>query len=382
MNRVLNVFIIVFLASWLIACGNPQNQQKKELHTYVVKPEPVHKTLFFTGTIEPLHESAITTPVEGIIETMHHHYGQFVKKGEVVVTLNSNELQKQYNETLTEYLKSKDNYSIAKAKFVGTQELWDSGLMSKNNYLSEKSSLDTARMTLMQATRKLSEMLERMDDGSTKNLSSLSIAEFDKVRQALSSNHNRIRLKAPADGILLYPPKTNGDDKSNKLNVGTLVKSNQVIALVGDLSGVSVEIDVPEIDIDKIHSGMPATITGVALGKQTLQGQLVAVNVQASNTGNGSLPSFSAVVEVKNLTPEQRAWVKVGMSAAIAINIDSNNQLQVPISAVKQEKGSSMVKVQASDGSFYSRPVTTGAAQANKVIIASGLKSGDVVAYD
>lgn len=123
------MFFLVKLAYCL--WQSAKYSRKKKLHTYVVKPEPVHKTLFFTGTIEPLHESAITTPVEGIIETMHHHYGQFVKKGEVVVTLNSNELQKQYNETLTEYLKSKDNYSIAKAKFVGTQELWDSGLMYK-----------------------------------------------------------------------------------------------------------------------------------------------------------------------------------------------------------------------------------------------------------
>ncbi|WP_232220323.1 efflux RND transporter periplasmic adaptor subunit [Legionella tunisiensis] len=252
----------------------------------------------------------------------------------------------------------------------------------KNNYLSEKSSLDTARVSLMQATRKLSEMLEKMDDGESaaKNLSALNIADFDKVRQALSTKHNLIHLKAPTDGVLLYPPKAS-EDKSARLMVGAAVKSGQVLALVGDLTGVSIEIDVPEIDIDKIHTGMAANITGVALGKQVLKGELVAVNVQASNNG-GALPSFSAVVEVKNLSEEQRRWVKVGMSASVELPITGNEQLLVPIVAVKQEKGNSVVKILASDGSLSNRIVSTGSAQADKVVIASGLKIGDVVAYD
>ena len=47
---------------------------------------------------------------------------------------------------------------------------------------------------------------------------------------------------------------------------------------------------------------MNATISGVAFGKHQLKGKLVAVNAQASNTSNGGLPSFTAVVEVKSLT--------------------------------------------------------------------------------
>lgn len=374
------ILLIIALPSLLTGCGS-SGEQKKTTQTYVVKTESMHKTLYFTGTIQPLHESTLTSPMDAVVEKMHYHYGQPVKKGDVVVTLNSSELQKQYNDTLTDYLKAKDSYTVAQAKFTGTQELWDAGLLSKNNFLSEKSSLDTARVSLMQATRKLTEILEKMDDGSGQNLSALSIAEFNKVRQALTRKHNLIPLKAPTDGVLLYPPKSS-DDKTGKLNVGSAVKSGQVIALIGDLSGISVEIDVPEIDIDKIHSGMQATITGIALGKQVLKGELVAVNAQASATTGGNLPSFSAVVEVKTLNEAQRPWIKVGMSASIEIAIDSDKQLLIPITAVKQEKGNSVVKLQSNDGSIRTRIVTTGAAQVDKVVIASGLRVGDVVSYD
>ncbi|HAU1152101.1 TPA: HlyD family efflux transporter periplasmic adaptor subunit [Legionella pneumophila] len=381
MNNYLKIFSITFFIVTLVSCGSSDKPQTAALKTYEVKPQPLHKTLHFTGTVQPLRESSLTSPMEAVVETMHFHYGQMVKKGEIVLTLNSNELQKQYNDTLTDYLKAKDSYSIAKAKFVGTEELWNAGLISKNNYLSEKSGVDTARVTLMQATRKLSEMLEKMDDKNTQNISNLSLADFDKVRKILTTNHNLIHLKAPSDGIMLYPPKS-GEDKNNRVTVGSTIKSGQVIALIGDLEGISVEIDVPEIDIDKIRPGMDATISGVAFGRHQLKGKLVAVNAQASNTSTGGLPSFTAVVEVKSLTPEQQSWIKVGMSASIELNVESNNQLLIPIAAVKREKGSSVVQVQLAKGKIQKRMITTGAAQADSVVVESGLKSGDVVVYD
>lgn len=381
MNNYLKLTAGIVFAWLLWSCSGHDKPKTAAASTYEVKEQPFHKVLHFTGSVQPLNESTVMSPMEAVVESMHFHYGQMVKKGDVLLTLNSTELQKQYNDTLTDYLKAKDSYTIAKAKFSGTQDLWDAGLLSKNNYLSEKSSLDTARVTLMQSTRKLTEMLEKMDENNSQNLSSLSLSDFEKIRKVLTSKHNLIQLKAPSDGVMLYPPKS-GDDKTTRISVGSLVKSGQVIALVGNLKGISVEIDVPEIDIDKIHPGMTATISGVAFGKHQLQGSLVAVNAQASNTSSGGLPSFSAVVEVRSLTPEQEPWIKVGMSAAIELSIDENNQLIIPIAAVTREKGNSIVNVQLAQGSIQKRIVTTGPAQADSVVIETGLKAGDVVVYD
>jgi HlyD family secretion protein len=380
MNNWLANLLIISLASFLVGCSSNAEQKKKMTQSYVVKTESVHKTLYFTGTIQPLHESTLTSPMDATVEIMHYHFGQTVKKGDIVFTLNSSELQKQFNETLTEYLKAKDNFTVAQAKFTGTQELWKAGLLAKNNYLGEKSSLATARVSLMQASRKLTEMLEKMDEGNTQNVSALSIAEFAKVKEALTSKHNLIQLKAPTAGVLLYPPKS-GEDKVGKLTIGSAVKAGQAVALVGDLNGISVEIDVSEIDIDKIHPGMLAKISGVALGNQVLQGELVSVNAQALNTNNSTFPSFSALVEVKSLNEIQRQRVKVGMSTSIEIAIE-DKQLLIPIAAVKQEKGKSVVKLQTSNGATSTQIVTTSTALADKVVVASGLKVGDVVAYD
>lgn len=381
MSSFFKKIIVAGLIIGLSACGSEPKQEKAEAQTYKVSAKPLNKLLHFTGTIQPIRENSIVSPMDAVVETMNFHYGQRVKKGDVVMTLTSNELQKQYNETLTDYLKAKDNYSIARAKFTGTKDLWDAGLLSKNNYLSEKSGVDTARVTLMQASRKLTELLEKMDEHHDPlKVSQLSLADFDKIKQILTANHNVIQLKATGDGVMLYPPKS-GDDKTTRITVGSSIKSSQVIALVGDLKGISVEIDVPEVDIDKIHPGMKATINGVAFGKHQLKGTLVAVNAQASNTSAGGLPSFTAVVEVTKLTPEQQQWIKVGMSAAIELKVEDEKQLLVPIAAVKREQGNSIVQVKDQKGAVKKRIVTTGTAQADVVVIETGLNEGDVVVY-
>lgn len=382
MNIVVFLLVSVITCT-LTACGKSHQaaHPKTQLITFEVKSSSLQKPLHFTGTIQPLKESTLTSPADGVLENIHFHYGQFVRKGQPVYTLNSQELQKQYNDTLTEYLKAKDSYSISRAKFTGTEELWQAGLLAKNNYLSEKSGLNTARITLIQASKKLTELFEKMGETNTPNFSKLSFNEFDKVRLELTNKHNLIALKAPSNGVLLYPPKAN-DEKAMSLTVGAAIKTGQVLALVGDLSGVTINIDIPEIDLDKVKPGMPALIKGVAFGKETLKGRLVAVNAQASVSNNAALPSFTALVEVSKLTKAQQATIKVGMSASIELIAQSSDKLFVPIAAVKQVYGQSMVQIKAADGKIYDRPVVTGEARADSVAIDSGLNIGDVVVYE
>lgn len=376
----MNKFLSVIGLALIVGCG-PQKKEVSNVRTFEVKRAGIERQLHFSGVIQPLHENSISSPMEAVVETMNFHYGQLVKKNDIIITLNSSELQKQFNDTLTEYLKAKDSYSIAKAKFAGTQDLWDSGLISKNNWLSEKSNLNNVRVSLMQAGRKLSEMLEKVDEHNTKNMANLSLADFEKIKNVLATEHNLIRIKAPSDGVLLYPPKAD-QDKSARISVGASIKSGQVIALIGDLTGISVEIEIPEIDISQVHTGMNASISGIAFGKHPLQGKLVAINAQATATSNG-LPFFTAVVEVKSLTPEQQRWIKVGMSASIALDISEKQQISIPIAAIFREKGQNKVRVKkAGNQESEVVTVTTGSAEASTVVITNGLVEGDVVLYE
>ena len=376
--------ISLFLLTATILMGCQQHHRSAHaLKKLTITPSTLHKTLHFTGTVQPLHESTLTSPVDGVIDAIHFHYGQTVKRGQTVFTLNSAELQKRYNDTVAEYLKAKDSYTVARAKFIGTEDLWQAGLLSKNNYLSEKSSLNTERITLMQSTRKVTELLEKMGQGNHADdeLAGLSFSEFDKVHLALMSKHNFIHLKAPSNGILLYPPKS-GDDKNAQLSIGSTIKSGQVLALIGDMHGVRIDIDVPEVDISSIKQGMPATVHGIAFNKQTLQGQVVAINAQATNKNNSTLPSFTAIIEIKQLSHKAQLAVKVGMSATIDLILKKQSKLLVPIEALTEQHGQTWLTIKRPDGRVQRSPVTTGAVEGERVIIEKGLHAGDVILYE
>ncbi len=377
LSGILGALILMSMA----ACDRHTSATNDKLKTFEVHASTFHEILHFTGTIQPLHENTITSPVDGILEQVHYQFGQHVKKGDIVFTLNSTTLQKQYNDALTEYLKAKDNYSIAKTKFIGTNDLWEAGLIAKNNYMSEKSNLNTAHVTLMQAWHNLSELLEKTDDPNVNDLTKLNLAEFEKVQDALSTQHHLIQFKAPIDGVVLYPPLS-GDAKTNRLPVGSTIKAGQALALIGDLSGVRVEIDIPEVDIDKMKQGIPATINGVAFNQQELHGKLTTITSQAAISGASTLPSFQAVVEVATLDSKQQAWIKAGMSATVELTISRTAQLMIPIAAVHLAHGESMVRLRLPDGKSKELPIVTGTSKADQVAVLQGLKSGDVIEYE
>jgi len=371
--------LILLLGGALTACG--QNSSNNKLKTFEIHTSTVHDVLHFTGTVQPLHEMTLTSPVDGILENVHYPFGQQVKKGEIVFTLNSASLQKQYNDALTDYLKAKDNFAIAKTKFTGTDDLWKAGLISKNNYMSETSNLNTTHVTLMQAFHTLSAVLEKTGEPSTYKLTELNLADFEKVQHALSTQHHLIQFKAPINGVVLYPP-ISGDTKSNHLMVGSTVKAGQAMALIGDLAGIRIEIDIPEVDINKIKPGLPAIVRGVAFDQQELKGTLKAITSQAAVASSGTLPSFQATVEVTSLSPQQQAWIKVGMSTTVELAVTRAEQLMVPITAVHLVHGESSVRIRTPSGSIKEQHVVTGAATADSVSILEGLKSGDVLVYE
>ena len=373
-----NLLTISFLSMLLIACSE-QKVTAKVAQTYVVKTATVHKALHFSCIIQPIKEYEITTPMTAVVKTVHYNYGQVVEKDKIVFTLTSMELQRQYHEKLTNYLKSKDRYSILRSKFHGTQSLWKEGLESRNNYLNEKSNLIIARISLIQDLRQLSDLIAKTEEGERRDLAKLSFTQFDEVRLALNSEHNIISLKSPHAGVLLYPPSDNS--AKARMNPGRTVKSNQVLGLIGDLNGIRIEISVPEIDISDVKIGMSAIIRGVAFGKQTLQGSVVAINAQASANNDG-LPSFMAVIEVPKLTPEQQTWIKVGMSSEIELIIKNMDKLLIPTAAIKSKAGQTWVTVKAPNGDITPRSVITGTVDSDKVIIIAGLSVGDKVIYD
>jgi hypothetical protein len=198
--------------------------------------------------------------------------------------------------------------------------------------------------------------------------------------------HNHLTIKAPQAGVVLAPEKDSNDgaggDNANKdLHVGTQVKENQNLVSIGDLTGIATTVSVSEMVINQIKPGQAVTVTVTALPDMTLQGVVKSVGAQAQTSGDSQSnnANFPVNIVVPQITPQQRDLIRVGMSAQIQILLPNPPQIMLPITAVYQKNGMSMVKVLNAQGKPQEVPVMTGQTTLDQIAITQGIKAGDKV---
>jgi len=397
----MNLFKIILITSSILlltTCGEQQtsspassvkekealvitkNDKTKTEKTFTVRAKSFSTKLFFNGSIKPLSLVNVQSPVEGAVVSRDFRYGEKVKKGQLLFKINSEQLIKDYNAALTSYLRAKEKLQLSKTKATSSKELYDLGIIARNEYEQDVSALHDNQIEFIQALHTL-QNITTTDKSSIETLKQLTIEDMPKIEKALKLKYSYLDVTAPKDGIALFPPDSDSDDSGGgKVNVGSQVKLGQVLVSIGDLTGISADVSVTEVNIDKIKKGQKVIITGVAFPHHILHGYVKDVTAQASAASSGGLPSFPATVVVKKLTDEQRILIRVGMSAKIQVDIKHKNVFMVPIDAIFQKQGQSRVKKKVGN-KIIEVPVTTGSTTFNDVEIRRGVKDGDQLIY-
>ena len=202
-------------------------------------------------------------------------------------------------------------------------------------------------------------------------LEKLPLTNTQAIQSLLHQSPDIISIYAPAAGIALFPETTDNDKKT--LQNSMIVKKDQALLSIGDLSSFSVVINVNELHINLLKVKQSATITSSAFPHYTLHGMITNLDYQAKQGDNG-IPVFTARITVPNITDEQRSTIHVGMSARIAINIESPKQIYIPLDAVIEKNGRTYVQLMNKEGSLTLHPVTPGITTENTVVIMHGIK--------
>lgn len=378
LKKIVESLTLLTLLSLLTNCYQEDSKQTNEqgLQAKVFRKE-IKNQLYFQSVIKPISDQALVSPADAIIQAQYFDYGQMVKKGQLLFVLNSNQLQKEYDAALTEYLKAKDILEREQGRFNGSQALWQAGLIAKNNFESDKSSLNNAHINFIQAKANLNDLLKRLGANENfANLTQLKLSDKSHVQAALKKQFNLIKLYACHDGITLLPPKPQKEDIFRQ---GSFVKKSEVLALIGDLSGLSLAIKVSELEIAKIKPGMKAVVKSIAHPDWSLSGYVHHISAQAiNNSSDNSPPVFLAEVVVPNITEEQRLALKVGMSAEVVIVQMLSGSLLVDKSYVFLKEGKPHVIVKKGE-QLKLRAIKTGQTDTNHVLVLAGLKEGDIV---
>lgn len=403
LKKKLQVIIAVLLAIGIVArvymyFHAPNNLQAtspgKSGNLFTVEVKANVKKLYFNGLVQPKSVRNVSSPAEGEIRKKSFRYGETVKKGDELMVIDSEKLQQEYQQALTEFLKARESYQTTEKKWQGTEELYKLGFLSKNQYVDEKRTLEESSLQYYQARQKLAETVAKTNRNAKDiidKLNGLSLLDTEKMSKALKIGHDTLTIRASADGVVLYPDRNSGGsggggggsgsggDPREGLLVGTSVKAGEVMLAIGDLSGLSVKFQVNEVNVLKLKVGDKVKITGVAFPDITLEGAIENIDSQAA-MGEGGVPVFNVRVVVPTVTKEQLAEVHIGMSAKLEITVESSSQLEIPIIAVHQEPMEEpYVRVKNADGTIEKRAVQTGDTSQESVVILKGLNPGDQV---
>lgn len=385
-KKYLYLFWIVVSILPLSAC----HRQEKESHStsnvsVTVKKANITHSLSFKGNIYPIAVRSVVSPIDGRIKHMNFVYGSTVRKGQLLMTIDSEKLYADFVTDLQGYLQKKSSMYLQKQNFVGTKMLYKRGVISRNQYLTTKNSFDSAELGLSQAQVSL-QKVSALVGLNFKSLSNLNVYQQQNYAEKVKDRFENIKVRADYSGVALFPlnrtQSSSSDDDNGKLAVGSEVKQGALLLSVGDLSGYQITFDVSEISITKIHKGMTATVTGDAFPGVELQGVVSQVASQSTPDSAGSaLSLFQVTVKIPSVPSVRSKKIYVGMSCAVNLKTTIKNALTVPLKAISINKDNqSIVKVMGHDGKVKKTLITTGMTTPNgDVSVLSGLSAGDKV---
>lgn len=364
------------------AAGGDDEQPK----FMTVQSSSESRTLHFSGYVQPRHVNNVTSPVDGRIDEMGFDFGQEIKKGQLLIRLSSEALEKDYRAAVTDYLQKRAALNQSTQKLQGDKLMYDEGLLSQEQFTGTQNDYNNANMAMLESTNTLATVAQQAGI-DTEQVKALQTGDIEAIQKVLAVRFNNLDLHAPTEGVALFPDRntqtTSGGDSGNQpVIVGAEVKRGQLLVAIGDLNGLSVNFNANEIDVKQIKPGQPITVTGTAFSDVTLEGKVTSVASQASADASSSgLPAFPIKAVVPALTPEQRKRIDVGMTTTITMVLKSDDEIAIPIYAVYTKNGSDhFVRIKDSASSDIKEvQVETGPTTQDKVVIRKGLKPGDQI---
>ncbi len=216
--------------------------------------------------------------------------------------------------------------------------------------------LDLAKARLADVQREYA----RIQDGPNAG----DIAVLEARIRAAQATLDQARLTAPFAGTITVVDILPGDQ----------VTPGTTSFRMDDLSELEVEVQLSEVDVNRIFVGQPVKLTFDAILGKEYQGTVIEVaSIGAPVQG---VVEFVVLVQITNADES----VRPGMTAAVNIIVDQlDSVLLVPNRAVRLQNGQRVVYI-LSNGELRTVEVTLGSSSDTySEVTAGGLRIGDVV---
>jgi HlyD family secretion protein len=245
----------------------------------------------------------------------------------------------------------------------------DPQLTSMQDYRQIQIQLEMATNEAFRVQEKLKATTKMYDAQIAALQSSLKTAEERMKR--LEVQQTALRVTAPIPGIVIYQRNRDGEKKA----IGQSAWREEVIMQIPDLSSLRMAAMVQETDSGEVRPGQKTKIRLDAFPEIELNGIVTSVG-NILRTKSRDLPVKVIDVSIRFDPPEAR--LLPGMTATALIEVERlDNILLIPLTAVRERNGRTVVRLEGPEGEAVERFVRLGRRDSQSIEVLEGLKEGE-----
>jgi RND family efflux transporter MFP subunit len=298
------------------------------------------QALALPGTLEAYYDAQLYSRVPGYVHAWYKDIGARVKKGDLLATIDTPELDQQISQARADL-----GAASAAAKLSSTTaQRWESLLP-------------------MDAVSK-QDVEEKEEDLASKTGASKSAEAHLEQLQAMKTF---AQIVAPFDGVVTKRTI----DIGALVNAGPASSGNPLFA-VSDVHALRLYVNVPQSYSAQIVPGMTASLTVPEYPGKTFPARLVSTSNAISTQSSALLVEFEVDNAGNILKPGDYVQVSMEMPQGAAA-------LRLPASALMFRAAGLEVATLGGNSRIVMKPITIGTDLGTEVIVASGINARDRV---
>ena len=349
-NRNARAISAVILAACFAAasCSTRTAETAPNLAVPVTVAKAVKKTvpieLTAIGTGEAYSTVSIKSQVNALLEQVHFKQGDFVKKGDLLFTLDARPFQASLAQAQANLARDKAQAQLTEVQAQRYEKLYAAGVTPKEQF------------DQMKATAEAEEATVHADEAA---------AESAKLQLQYCT------IYSPVDGrtgaLQVYP--------------GNLVKENDVpvLVVINQIAPLYVDFSVPEQYLGVVKKFMEG---GRLQVEATPYGD-AAPEVGYLSFVDNTVDNSTGTVKLKGTftNPDHRLWP--GQFSNISLRLaEDEDATVVPSQAIQTGQAGDFVFVVKPDQTAESRPVKVARTLGSEAVIAKGIEPGETVVTD
>ncbi len=328
--------ILVISAITVISCGKKEDaaSPRSIVNVEVKKADSVSlgHGVTFSGQVEPVLQSVVSTRIMGQISKVYVKEGELVGKGDLLVSIRSNDIKARQQQVVASIDEVKAAYENAKNDFQRFQKLYGAGSASK---------------------KELEDMTTRY------KMAEARLASVSTMENELDEMVSYADVRAPYSGVVTQ----------KFLNEGDMASPGMPLLAIENNSQFKIVFLVPESEINFIQLGDSLSVTVHAIG-QSANG--VVSEVSPSRIHSGGQFKVEAFLDASSLK-----LVKSGMNVAVAPYHLQKKSVSVLRNALVFRGQLTGLWCVSDQGLAVLRWVRTGLLTEHQAEILSGLSVGD-----